>query len=781
MLQHEAQVGRVDAFAEQTGDDPPFEFGLDQRRTGHRAWTNTRRIRWCNHAGPEHEGQHSTFANDTNATMLHTRQVTVGIPGGVGMVRAPMLRPTFLGLFLVVHPLLAQASAPEATPRPALPMTVEQAMQLQHVRSVHLGANCVVWSTVVPRPIADGPGGPWLHVFVCPDLAAALRAEVRVQPLLVGKETPGNLAIRPGSRHVTFTRPIDGRAQMLAIAIDGQGEPSRVATTPAIALAKWRADGKAFAFTSLDPVASTRAAAQKAGFQQIVVDEDWRHLSLWVWEEDPALPEGRLRKVTEGRTVFDFEWAPDGNRIAIASAPRNLVDDSYMFQRLWLVDLTAGTTAPLADNPGKLGAFTWSPDGRRVAFISAEDRNDPHAGMLWIAEASTGRAHSATPMLLGMVQDLEWTDDLTITALVSHGTRTAIESLSPQRNDEPAANLFGDGRLAITSFTQNAEVIVAVGSRPDHGNEVFVANRKAPRHPIRLTDSNPWLAEVALGEQSVEVIGARDGLPIEGVLIKPLGWRAGRRHPFVIVVHGGPEAHFSNGWLTSYSNWGQLLAARGYVSWYPNYRASTGQGVEFCKLDHGDPMGREFEDHLDAIEHFAAQGLIDRDRVGIGGGSYGGYAAAWAATRHSRHFAAAVSFVPFVHIPTKWLTSDIPWEFYLVHYQEKWPWEQPGFLADRSPLTWAQDCRTPLLLLGGTADPRVHPSQPFMLYRAVKSATTTPVRYVQYPGEGHGNRTNVYQYDYALRTLQWFDSYLQGDGDRRSRPLPAMDVGYPLK
>ena len=137
-----------------------------------------------------------------------------------------------------------------------------------------------------------------------------------------------------------------------------------------------------------------------------------------------------------------------------------------------------------------------------------------------------------------------------------------------------------------------------------------------------------------------------------------------------------------------------------------------------------------------------------------------------------------MSFVPFVHIHTKWMTSDIPWEFYYVHYQEKWPWQQPGLLDDRSPLTWARECRTPLLLAGGTSDTRVHPSQPFMLYRAVKFSTETPVRYVQYPGEGHGNRSNVYRYDYALRALRWFDHYLQGGSDRRTAEMPVFDLDY---
>jgi dipeptidyl aminopeptidase/acylaminoacyl peptidase len=211
--------------------------------------------------------------------------------------------------------------------------------------------------------------------------------------------------------------------------------------------------------------------------------------------------------------------------------------------------------------------------------------------------------------------------------------------------------------------------------------------------------------------------------------------------------------------------------------WYPNYRSSTGRGVAFAKADHGDLMGTEFEDHLDAIDHFVERGWVDAARVGVGGGSYGGYTSAWAATRHSERFAAAVSFVPIAHVATKWLTTDIPWEYFFVHYEEHWPHEQWEYLAERSPLTYAPQCRTPLLVLGGTNDTRVHPSQPFMLYRAVETSTETPVRYVQYPGEGHGNRTNVFRYDYALRALRWFDHYLR-PGDHRGDAPPPLDLDY---
>jgi dipeptidyl aminopeptidase/acylaminoacyl peptidase len=405
-----------------------------------------------------------------------------------------------------------------------------------------------------------------------------------------------------------------------------------------------------------------------------------------------------------------------------------------------------------------------------LAYIAGADRNDPHAGMLYVVDVTTKQVRALTEGLQGAVNHVAFGGDGAIRAAVSLGVRSTLMRIDP-RSGESKVELSADGQ-EFRTFE------LGVGGNPD------LFRLSTPEHPFevyarhgdelkRLTDSNPWLADVAMARHEIVRFKARDGLEIEGILMHPLRRQEGVRSPLVIVVHGGPEAHFSNGWLTSYGNWGQVLAAKGFALWFPNYRASTGYGVAFAKANFGDVMGGEFNDHLDAIDHFAGKGLIDPDRVGIGGGSYGGYAAAWAATRHTDRFAAAVSFVPFVDIRTKWFTSDIPYEFYLVHYQEKWPHEQSGYLSDRSPLTHAAQCRTPLLLLGGTSDTRVHPSQPMMLHRAVLFQTKTPTRYVQYPGEGHGNRTNVAQYDYVIRTMQWFEHYLQ-PGNRRREPLPSI-------
>lgn len=125
---------------------------------------------------------------------------------------------------------------------------------------------------------------------------------------------------------------------------------------------------------------------------------------------------------------------------------------------------------------------------------------------------------------------------------------------------------------------------------------------------------------------------ASDGLRLEGILIRPLDPQEGKRYPLILTVHGGPESHLRNGWLTSHSNPGQTAAARGFAVFYPNYRGSTGRGVAFSKMGQGDFAGKEFSDLVDAVDHLVASGLVNRDRVGITGGSYGGYATAWGAT-----------------------------------------------------------------------------------------------------------------------------------------------------
>jgi dipeptidyl aminopeptidase/acylaminoacyl peptidase len=240
-----------------------------------------------------------------------------------------------------------------------------------------------------------------------------------------------------------------------------------------------------------------------------------------------------------------------------------------------------------------------------------------------------------------------------------------------------------------------------------------------------------------------------------------------------MYVHGGPESHESNGWLTSYSRPGQVAAAKGFAVFYPNYRGSTGRGVEFSKMGQADAAGKEFDDLIDGIDHLIELGIADPNAIGVTGGSYGGYASAWCSTFFSDRFAASVMFVGISDNISKVGTTDIPEEMFLVHHRMRL-WDDWDYFLERSPIRHVQKNRTPTLILHGKEDPRVHPSQSLELHRHLKTLGQAPVRLVLYEGEGHGNRKAAARLDYNLRMLRWMQHFLQQKNDQ----LPGFELDY---
>ena len=204
--------------------------------------------------------------------------------------------------------------------------------------------------------------------------------------------------------------------------------------------------------------------------------------------------------------------------------------------------------------------------------------------------------------------------------------------------------------------------------------------------------------------------------------------------------------------------------------------------MEFTYSIQSDLSGKEFDDIVDGVDYLIEKGIIDRDKIGVTGGSYGGFASAWMSTYYSDRFAAAVMFVGISNNLSKWGTSDIPNELYYVHSRERL-WESDEMWMNylkRSPIYYVDRADTPILIMHGENDTRVHPAQSLELYRHIKvRKPEVPVRLVFYPGEGHGNRRASSQLDYAFRMMQWFDTYLK-TGNRKAA-MPSWDVPMPKK
>ncbi len=648
-------------------------------------------------------------------------------------------------------------------------------LDLARIRSVESAriapdGKLIAYVLTVPRePGKDENGGPWAELHVA-DTGGTSR------PFITGEVNVGSIRWTPDGRRIAFLckRGEDKHRSLYAIPVDG-GEAKRlVAHGDDIEEYSFSPDGLKVAFIAREAEPKERKKRAEKGFNAEIYEEEWRAARVWIAELSSDAGEPRALEL-DG-SASGIEWSPAGDVLAVGLSPTPLVDDEMMRRRVHIVGVADGAVRTRVETPGKLGAFRFSTDGEHVAMLAAEDIHDPSEGRLMVVPTSGGEPHNALPGYLGQVEAIAWQDADTVLYIGAEGVWTTFGKLDAS-GENRAQILEAPGPiLRQLSLAADGQSGVFVADSPQHPAEAYyMAHGDAA--PRRLTDSNPWLAERRLAVQERVEYRARDGLALEGVLVRPLDEQPGTRYPLILSVHGGPEAHVSNGWVTGYGTPGQTGAARGFAVFYPNYRGSTGRGVEFSKAGQGDPAGKEFDDLVDAIAHLDQAGLIDRAKVGVTGGSYGGYASAWAATKLTEHFAAAVMFVGISDRVSKSGTTDIPTEEYLVHAR-KWPWEAWDEMRERSPITWAQQARTPILICHGKEDPRVHPSQSLELYRYLKLAGNVPVRLVWYPGEGHGNRKAGARLDYSLRQLEWLEHYLKGPGGEP--PPHALDYGIEL-
>lgn len=610
------------------------------------------------------------------------------------------------------------------------------------------------FTLIVPRPFSDEPGSDYseLHLISV--------SNNKTIGLIVGKVSVNSLSWGKNSDYIFFRKKDDEtkKTQVFKINIDTK-EITRITENETSVLQYGLSNDNNFmAFTAEDKVEVDEKLI-KMGFNQYIYEENIPNKDLYLMN----LEKKEIAKLTNGVSVNNFIWSDDGKKIAAAIAEKNLIDYEYMFTRLKLIEVETKKQTNIVNNPGKLGMFKFNGDASKIAFISAVDTNDSVDGALFVQDLQNPKdfyqLKNYSKDFNGHVIYFDWIDNENILYASEEEVDITLRKLDLTSDKEEL--ILEPGILAFSSFSISDEFLMISGSTPNYPNEVHSFNLKSKKIE-KLTNHNQWLNDKNLAKQVKIEYNAKDGLRITGILIYPIDFKEGKKYPLITYIHGGPEAAEINGWQTYYSRWGQVAAGRGYFVFIPNYRASTGRGYKYVLEGFGDLAGKEFDDVIDGIDYLIEKGYVDKNKVGIGGGSYGGYFSAWAATKHSERFAASVCFVGIGNQISKKLTTDIPWEDYYVHWG-LWTHENVDLVYDRSPVKWAHQSNTPLLILAGADDPRVHPSQSLELYRAVKLFGKAPVRLVFYPGEGHGNSRNPARLDYALRTMQWFDFYLKGN------------------
>ena len=651
-------------------------------------------------------------------------------------------------------------------------ITVEDIPKVKSViqTSISPDGESVAFTRSLPRKLyVDENGSNYSELYVVDD-------EGVERPFITGSVNIKSLQWSNDSKTIYFLAKLkdDKFTSLYQIPVDG-GQAQAVMSLNGTSISSYQLspDNKQLALLAMPAADKSDKELKKLGFKAEVYELGLKNKQLFVVdlakEDKPLSPTA----INIDSYVSDVNWSADSEKLLVKTQPTALIDDRYTKSMWHLYDIANEKVTLSFKTQGKLGDAELSHDGKYVAILGAEDKHDPATGRLFIADTETAKITEWLPNFMGHVVDFEWSRKRnTLNFIANVGTQSFVASIKAGSNKYK--KLVDEGQFIATrlSVSDSDKTLALRGNSAKHPNEVFIVRSKKAK---RLTDSNSWLNDKRFAKQETIKLNARDGVELDGVLVYPLDYKKGTRYPLIMSVHGGPESHDKDGWITNYSRPGQMGAARGYAVFYPNYRGSTGKGVDYSKLGQNDYAGKEFDDLVDFKNHLVDMGLVDSKRVGITGGSYGGYASAWGATKLTEHFAASVMFVGVTNQLSKFGTTDISNEMYLVHARS-YPWDKWQWYLERSPIYWAGQSETPLLIMHGKDDPRVHPAQSMELYRYMK-VQGKDVRLVYYPGEGHGNRKVAAQYDYSLRLMRWMDNYLiEGKKD-----MPDYEIDHAAK
>ena len=597
----------------------------------------------------------------------------------------------------------------------------------------------------------------------------------------------------PDGRRIAFVSRRGAADQVFVLDVATGGEALQLtslqegASSPA-----WSPDGKNVAFIGMvlsDPdsiVDDTRASESKEQARRSPVVRvarrldykhdgqgfvDGRNHHLFVVPAEG----GEAKQLTSGVwDVTGFDWSPDGARLAVTgNAEPN--SDLQRELDLYVVDL-AGERTKIAGG-FYLNSPSWSPRGDNIAFVAP---NGLEAGLierLWIVPSTGGVPRCVTLSLDQSVGDsmitdmrgghggvrVRWSKAADRLYFLSSGPGvTALYSCDLDGNVWPEAG----GARRIYDFDVAAGIFAFCASDPSNPGELHIVANGAE---ARLTDLNPWLRERYLAQPERHQFTAPDGWGIEGWLLKPENFDPGRLHPLVLEIHGGPHGQY--GWAFFHEL--QMLAGMGYLVLYANPRGSDGYGERFRSEVVRDWGGKDFVDLMTALDQLIERsGAVDTSRMGIAGGSYGGYMTNWAIGQTDR-FAAAVAMRSISNLVSEYSQHDIViWGSLELGPP---PWPDLDELWRRSPIRNVQNIKTPLLLTCGEMDLRCAISQSEEMFGAMRLLGKT-VELVRFPEESH-DLSRSGRPDRRVERLRriagWFERFLGTSAADRPVEAPA--------
>ena len=463
---------------------------------------------------------------------------------------------------------------------------------------------------------------------------------------------------------------------------------------------------------------------------------------------------GELRFVSPADTyVYEYGWTPDGRGFAATSAKGN-GDDNWWVARLVAYTTSGAPERVIAAPKLQMNFPRVSPDGRSVVFVGGLMSDfGSVGGDLYSVDFAGGQPRDLTPGYRGTFTSVAWTGARpTATALLVD--RSALVEVDPAGSapprtawSQPVSIAAADGRAA---FSADGAQVAFVAQDFEHAGRILVGPLAAPR---AATHDNDALAPHA---RARSLTWRSDGRDVQGWLLQPLDASAsGARLPLVVEVHGGPSAAAG----PSYVSRGLIrdLLEQGYAVLMPNPRGSYGQGEAFTRANIRDFGGGDLRDIEAGVDAAGAVAPIDPKRVGITGGSYGGFMTMYAVT-HTDRFKAGVAGAGIADWYSYYGQNGI--HAWMLPFFGASAYDDRALYLKLSPIDAIKQAKTPTFIWVGERDIECPPAQSVEMFNGLREEGV-PTSLVIYPGEGHGVRQPDHVRDVDARSVAWFAKYLK--------------------
>ncbi|HLA11705.1 MAG TPA: S9 family peptidase [Pyrinomonadaceae bacterium] len=647
-------------------------------------------------------------------------------------------------------------------------VTVDDLMKLRFVADVSISPDGQHVAYVVSTPSIEKAE----HVAILYVMPASGGKAVRMtyNTQVFNRPVPNpRLRWSPDGSLITFLGMVDRTPQVMAVSRAGGEAYALTSSDEGVTNYEWSPNGKQIAFLGPDPLSKEERDRQKSKSYVIHVHSSDRIPRLWV--RDVEGPEAKAVSPS-GQTVNSFNWSPDGQSIVFSSSARKGFYAFYDCQ-IYRVAASGGTPEQLVGRPGVNRAPAVSRDGKWIAFISTGGYNGMIAAQDLHLVSSDGRADS----LRNLTQDREawigefaWMPDSRSLLYVVNQQTQAREHMFEQPIDRIWLDSGKIENLTPGSVVNYNVTISRDGARlayravePRTMGDVVVMD-VASRKTQTLTDVNPELRQMDLGEQKAISWKSFDGKEIWGLLITPPGYKGGSKLPLLVYCHGGPIGGFTYGIFPQFMHRpGQVdpypveaMASSGFALLLPMPRGGSGYGTAGFREIIGSWGDKDYKDIMAGVDHLIKLGIADPDRMGVMGASYGGFMTSWIVTQTDR-FRAASTGASLNNLAMMYYTSDAG-EIMNEYFGPLW--DSSDLLRKHSALTFARNIKTPLLIQHGENDNRVPISQAWEFYRALRALNKT-VEFDIYPRGGHVNYEPPLEREYMRRNLEWFSRWLK--------------------